>query len=121
MVETAALLFLTRMLAQSDMLAVLAADVAHYYAEHGMVAILPLPMPCRMDDFGLILRTDRLPSPATQQMAQALREAAREVYALGVAERSGERSAERSAERAMEGDGTRWKARAAERRPGRLP
>ncbi|WP_083383895.1 LysR family transcriptional regulator [Cupriavidus sp. USMAHM13] len=82
-VETAALLFLTRMLAQSDMLAVLAADVAHYYAEHGMVAILPLPMPCRMDDFGLILRTDRLPSPATQQMAQALREAAREVYALG--------------------------------------
>lgn len=79
-VETAALLFVTQMVEQSDMLAVLAADVAQYYARHGMVSILPLDVPCHMDDFGIITRTDRLLSPAAMMMAQALREAGRSVY-----------------------------------------
>ena len=74
-IETAALLFITRMLQQSDMVAVLAADVAHYYASHGIVAVLPLDMPCHMDDFGLITRTDRLLSPAAKVMMKALKQA----------------------------------------------
>ncbi len=53
-VETAALLFITRAVEKSDMIAVLAEDVAHYYAEHGLVETLPLAMECRMDDFSLI-------------------------------------------------------------------
>src|SRR6478736_5615615 len=65
-VETAALLFMTRMLQQSDMLGVLATDVAHYYAAHGILAVLPLEMPCHMDAFGIITRTDQLPSPAAK-------------------------------------------------------
>ncbi|KVN02101.1 LysR substrate-binding domain-containing protein [Burkholderia stagnalis] len=81
-VETAALLFITRVLEQSDMIAVLAADVAHYYAGHGIVALLPLEMDCRMDDFGLITRTDRLYSPAASVMVDAIRVAAREVYGV---------------------------------------
>ena len=76
LIETAALLFATRMLQQSDMLAVLAADVARYYAEHGMAAVLPIPMPCKMDAYGLITRTDRLLSPAARAMLEALRKAA---------------------------------------------
>ncbi|KAA0182777.1 LysR family transcriptional regulator [Cupriavidus gilardii] len=80
-VETAALLFVTQMIEQSDMLAVLAADVAEYYARHGMVAILPLDVPCHMDDFGIITRTDRLLSPAATLMVEALRTAGRVVYA----------------------------------------
>ncbi|GAB7542624.1 LysR family transcriptional regulator [Cupriavidus sp. 8B] len=79
-VETAALLFLTRMLEQSDMLAVLTDDVAQYYAQHGLLAIVPLPLPCHMDDFGIITRTDRLLSPAAMLMAQALRTASHAVY-----------------------------------------
>ncbi|RQS67689.1 LysR family transcriptional regulator [Burkholderia sp. Bp8963] len=79
-VETAALLFITRVLEQSDMIAVLAEEVARYYAGHGIVAMLPLEMDCRMDDFGLITRTDRLYSPAVSVMVDALRTAAREVY-----------------------------------------
>ncbi|KWK06858.1 LysR substrate-binding domain-containing protein [Burkholderia stagnalis] len=81
-VETAALLFITRVLEQSDMIAVLAADVARYYAGHGIVALLPLEMDCRMDDFGLITRTDRLYSPAASVMVDAIRVAAREVYGV---------------------------------------
>ncbi|RQS13075.1 LysR family transcriptional regulator [Burkholderia sp. Bp9002] len=81
-VETAALLFITRVLAQSDMIAVVADEVARYYAGHGIVAMLPLEMDCRMDDFGLITRTDRLYSPAASVMVDAIRVAAREVYGI---------------------------------------
>jgi len=79
-VETSALLFITRMLQQSDMLAVLATDVARYYAAHGIVALLPLEMPCHMDAFGIITRTDRLLSPAAKVMMKALKTASLSVY-----------------------------------------
>ncbi|MBN3793094.1 LysR substrate-binding domain-containing protein, partial [Burkholderia sp. Ac-20353] len=83
-VETAALLFITRVLEQSDMIAVLAEEVARYYTGHGIVATLPLEMDCRMDDFGLITRTDRLYSPAVSVMVDALRTAARDVYDVAI-------------------------------------
>src|SRR5471032_3357101 len=62
-IESSALLFITRMLQQSDMVAVLATDVARYYASHGIVSLLPLDIPCHMDSFGIITRTDQLLSP----------------------------------------------------------
>jgi DNA-binding transcriptional LysR family regulator len=80
LVETTALLFMTRMLQQSDMVAVIATDVARYYAQHGMVALLPIQLACAMDDFGLITRTDRLLSPAAQLMLRALKTCALTVY-----------------------------------------
>jgi DNA-binding transcriptional LysR family regulator len=80
LIETTALLFLTKMLQQSDLLAVIATDVARYYAEHGMVALLPITLPAKMDAFGLITRTDRLASPAAQVMLKAIRAAAETVY-----------------------------------------
>jgi DNA-binding transcriptional LysR family regulator len=73
-IESSALLFITRMLQQSDMVAVLAADVAHYSASHGLVTVLPLDMPCHMDAFGIITRTDRLLSPAAKVMMKALKQ-----------------------------------------------
>lgn len=73
-VETSALLFITRMLQQSDMIAVVAEDVARYYAAHGIVTVLPLAMPCHMDAFGIITRSDRLLSPAAKVMMQALKQ-----------------------------------------------
>jgi DNA-binding transcriptional LysR family regulator len=80
MVETAALLFVTRMLQQSDMLAVLSTDVVRYYASHGIVTMMPLAMPCHMDDFGIITRTDRLPSPAATVMMNALKATSLPIY-----------------------------------------
>jgi DNA-binding transcriptional LysR family regulator len=79
-IETAAVLFITRMLQKSDMLCVIATEVANYYAAHGIVSILPLQMPCNMDDFGLITRTDRLPSPGAKLLMQALRTQSMAVY-----------------------------------------
>ena len=79
-VESAELLFVTSLLSQSAMLAVLAAEVAHYYAAHGLLSILPLDMPLRMDDFGIITRTGQLLSPASTQVVRALKQVAGELY-----------------------------------------
>jgi DNA-binding transcriptional LysR family regulator len=68
------------MLEQSDMLAVVSAEVGHYYAAHGLIAIVPLDIPCHMDAFGIITRTDRVPSPAAKVMMDALRTASRPLY-----------------------------------------
>jgi DNA-binding transcriptional LysR family regulator len=86
LVESQALLFVTKMLQQSDMVAVVAADVGRYYAEHGLVAVLPIALPCKMDAFGLITRTDRLLSPAAKVMLRAVRNAAVSVYGIRLAD-----------------------------------
>ena len=64
---------MTKMLEQSDLIGVVASDVALYYQEHGLVAILPVELPCKMDAFGLITRTDRLLAPAAQVMLRAIK------------------------------------------------
>ncbi|QBK04870.1 LysR family transcriptional regulator [Hylemonella gracilis] len=79
-VETSSLLFITRMLQQSDMMAVLAVDVAHYYAAHGLMSVVPIDLPCHMDDFGIITRTDRLLSPAGKVMMKAIKQISQAQY-----------------------------------------
>jgi DNA-binding transcriptional LysR family regulator len=84
LIETTALLFMTRMLGQSDLVGVVASDVALYYQEHGLCAILPIELPCKMDAFGMITRTDRLLAPAATVMLKALKVAATEVYGISL-------------------------------------
>jgi DNA-binding transcriptional LysR family regulator len=82
LIETSALLFVTRMLRQSDLVTVLATDVGQYYASHGVAAMLPIDLPCKMDAFGLITRTDRLLSPAAEVMLHAIKLAALNIYGV---------------------------------------
>ncbi|NKF24196.1 LysR family transcriptional regulator [Solimonas marina] len=82
LIESAAVVFLTKMLQQCDYLAVVPTDVARYYAEHGMVTILPIELSCTMDAFGIITRTDWLLSPAAKIMLRALKDAAAPVYGV---------------------------------------
>jgi DNA-binding transcriptional LysR family regulator len=84
LIETTALLFTTKMLEQSDLIGVVASDVALYYQEHGLVAILPVELPCKMDAFGLITRTDRLLAPAAQVMLRTIKAVAHEVYGMAL-------------------------------------
>ena len=79
-IETSALLFMTKMLQQSDLVGVVATDVARYYAAHGIVSIQPMSLPCHMDAFGIITRTDRLLSPAAKVMLKAIKASAVTVY-----------------------------------------
>ena len=85
-IETGALLFTTKMLQKSDMLSVVATDVARYYQAHGLMAIVPIDLPCQMEGFGIITRRDRLLSPAGEVMLRAIRATAQTLYGLeGVA------------------------------------
>lgn len=82
LIETGALLFVTKMIGQGDMIGLLAGDVGHYYAAHGIVSVLPIELPCRMDAFGIITRTDRPLSPAARVMMGALRTVAADAYGV---------------------------------------
>ena len=84
LIETAALLFVTKMIAQSDMIGLVAGDVGRYYESHHLVAVLPIELPCRMDAFGLITRTDRPLSPAARVMLAAIRATAAESYGVAL-------------------------------------
>ncbi len=79
-VETASLLFTTKMMQQSNMVSVMAVDVARYYADHGLVAILPIALPFEMEPFGFITRRDRVLSPAASLVMEALKASAITVY-----------------------------------------
>lgn len=82
-VETMAPLVITNLLGQSDLLAVLPVDVARHYADHGMVAVLPIELPCKMDSYGIVTRRDQLLAPGAALMLEALRETAAALYSKG--------------------------------------
>jgi DNA-binding transcriptional LysR family regulator len=82
LIETAALLFVTKMIGQGDMIGLVAGDVGRYYAGHALVAVLPVELPCHMDAFGLITRTDRPLAPAAKVMLAAIRGAAAQSYGV---------------------------------------
>ncbi len=82
LIETAALLFVTKMIGESDLIGLVAGDVGRYYAGHKLVAVLPIDLPCRMDAFGLITRTDRPLSPGAAVMLAAIKSAAAESYGV---------------------------------------
>ena len=71
LIETSSILFMTKMLQQSDFVAVVPTEVARYYASYGMVAILPIQLSCTMDAFGIILRKDWLLSPAAKVVSES--------------------------------------------------
>ena len=49
------------------MIGLVAGDVGRYYESCNLVAVLPIELPCQMDAFGLITRTDR---PAGRKIFQ---------------------------------------------------
>ena len=80
LIETSSILFTTKMLRQSEFIAVMPTEVANYYASYGMLAILPVQLSCTMDAFGIIMRKDWLLSPAGRVVLRALRTAAISTY-----------------------------------------
>ncbi len=80
LIETSSILFTTKMLEQSDFVAVVPTEVARYYASYGMIAVLPIQLSCTMDAFGIITRKDWLLSPAAKVVLRALKTAAVSTY-----------------------------------------
>ena len=85
-IETASQLFVTRMLEQTDFIAVVPTEVARYYATYSLVATLPVELTCTMDSFGIITRKDWLLSPAATILLRALKSSAADNYGCVFAE-----------------------------------
>lgn len=76
LIETVSPMVITRLLEETDYLAVLARDVVDYYAACGLISKLPVPLSCNMDSFGIVTRKGWLLSPAARFVMEALRAAA---------------------------------------------
>jgi DNA-binding transcriptional LysR family regulator len=101
-IEAVSPVVVTRLLEETDHLAVLARDVAEYYAACGLIAILPMTLSCKMDSFGIITRKDWILSPAACVMCEALEEAVSDTAPGG-----GERGNVEFTQRCAEGRGVR--------------
>jgi DNA-binding transcriptional LysR family regulator len=75
LLEMTSPMVMTRVLGETDFLAVVPRNVARYYAACGLVSELPLSLPCGMDSFGMVTRKGWLLSPAAQLMREALEDA----------------------------------------------
>jgi DNA-binding transcriptional LysR family regulator len=75
LIEAVSPLVVTRLLEETNYLAVLGRDVAQYYASCGLISILPVPLSCNMDSFGIVTRKDWLLSPAARLVFEALEDA----------------------------------------------
>ncbi len=64
-IETTSVFATMKLLQASDMIAVLAHSVVREYVEHGLLALLPVPLDRRLEDYGIITRKgDELTGPA---------------------------------------------------------
>jgi DNA-binding transcriptional LysR family regulator len=79
-VETAALPVITALLRGSDFLTALPARSVSPYIASGQLAVLPIQLGVRMEEFGIIRRRHQPLSPAAEQVLTALRNLARELY-----------------------------------------
>lgn len=79
-VETVSQLVTTTLLESTDMLTAIATRVAEHYSRYGMLRILPINFPCKMDEFGFITLRDQQLSPGAVLMMRTLREVANELY-----------------------------------------
>jgi DNA-binding transcriptional LysR family regulator len=79
-VDTTAILVITSLLQQTDFLHPMPIEVARHYQQAGLLAILPIELPCKMDGFGIITRRDHILSPGANILLQAIREVAKTIY-----------------------------------------
>jgi DNA-binding transcriptional LysR family regulator len=76
LIETDSPMVVTRMLEDTDSIALLSREVAAYYAGCGLVAELPVELSCDMDPYGVITRKAWLLSPAALLVREAIEDSA---------------------------------------------
>jgi DNA-binding transcriptional LysR family regulator len=76
LIEAESPMVVVRLMEETGYLALLAREVATYYAGAGLAHILPVFLPCTLDSFGIVTRKDWLLSPAACIACEAIEEAA---------------------------------------------
>ncbi len=82
-VDTTAVLLITPLLQQTDALNVMPIAVAKYYESQGVLNILPIELPVRMDAYGIITVDGHLMSPGAELLLRIVREEARSMAQQG--------------------------------------
>ncbi|WAS52767.1 LysR family transcriptional regulator [Burkholderia ambifaria] len=72
-IETAAILMTTSLLTGSDLVAVVPMAVATFHASMGLLHILPVPLPRKLDPYGVVTRLGRPPSASMTLFVDVLR------------------------------------------------
>ncbi len=85
--EAVSTLVITRLVEETDHLAVLPRDVAEYYAEREQLSILPVRLACKMDSCGIITCKNRPLSPSARLVRDAFAIAAADVIPKSAGER----------------------------------
>lgn len=75
-VETTSFLFALESLQLTDMLSLQPSTLVEKYVEKGLLAHIPVEVPDRMPDYGMLTRMDEVPSPAVQAFMAVLRDVA---------------------------------------------
>ena len=79
-IETTAMSVIKALLQQTDFLHLMPQEVARYYVASGELEILPVELPCNMDSYGLIMRSDHVLSPGANLLLKAIRKVASDMY-----------------------------------------
>ena len=79
-IETTAMAVIKALLQQTDFLHVMPVEVARYYVASGELSILPVELPCNMDSYGLIMRSDHVLSPGANLLLRHIRSVASSMY-----------------------------------------
>lgn len=82
-VETTAISVAIGLLLQTDFLHVMPLEVARFYARTGELKILPIQIPCHMENFGIITSRDQLLSGGASLVLRHVRAVAAEIYGKG--------------------------------------
>lgn len=79
-VETTAMSVIKGLLQQTDFLHLIPTEVARCYVASNELAILPVDLPCNMESYGIILRSDYLLSPGAKLLLKHIRIVASTMY-----------------------------------------
>lgn len=78
-VETSSIMTMIALLQESEMLAVMPADVTNFNTRHGLLCRLPISLPPIMGSYGIVTRRDRPLSPSTTTFLQHLKQRCRDL------------------------------------------
>jgi DNA-binding transcriptional LysR family regulator len=79
-IETTAISLILSLLQDTDYLHVIPVELAKYYATTGSLAILPIDIPCKMANFGIITRRDTVLTPGAQLLLRHIRDVSDALY-----------------------------------------
>lgn len=79
-VEATSMALILNLIQHTDYLHVIPLTLANYYVQSGALAIVPIDIPCKMANFGIITRRDTALTPGAVLLLKQIRDIAAELY-----------------------------------------